>query len=93
MPREFYKDNREFIMALEANNDLLTIQQKVKLFAHDVHGVLTQSTFICDIERRRKYGFWHMMGLATSLLRRMESRLLFSIRPPSMRKGSFAPVS
>ncbi|MBS3906807.1 MAG: HAD hydrolase family protein [Syntrophaceae bacterium] len=36
--------------------------KKVKLFAHDVHGVLTQNTFICDIEGRRKYGFWHMDG-------------------------------
>jgi 3-deoxy-D-manno-octulosonate 8-phosphate phosphatase (KDO 8-P phosphatase) len=36
--------------------------KKVKLFAHDVHGVLTQNTFLCDIEGRRKYGFWHMDG-------------------------------
>lgn len=36
--------------------------KKVKLFGHDVHGVLTQNTFLCDIEGRRKYGFWHMDG-------------------------------
>ncbi len=36
--------------------------KKVKLFAHDVHGVLTPNTFLCDIEGRRKYTFWHMDG-------------------------------
>lgn len=36
--------------------------KKVKLFAHDVHGVLTPNTFLCDIEGRRKYAFWHMDG-------------------------------
>jgi 3-deoxy-D-manno-octulosonate 8-phosphate phosphatase (KDO 8-P phosphatase) len=36
--------------------------KKVKLFAHDVHGVLTTNTILCDIEGRRKYGFWHMDG-------------------------------
>ncbi len=36
--------------------------KKVKLFAHDVHGVLTPNTFLCDIEGKRKYAFWHMDG-------------------------------
>lgn len=36
--------------------------RKVKLFAHDVHGVLTPNTFLCDIEGKRKYAFWHMDG-------------------------------
>ena len=36
--------------------------KKVKLFAHDVHGVLTPDTFLCDIEGKRKYSFWHMDG-------------------------------
>jgi len=36
--------------------------KKVKLFAHDVHGVLTQNNFYCDVEGRRRYGFWHMDG-------------------------------
>jgi 3-deoxy-D-manno-octulosonate 8-phosphate phosphatase (KDO 8-P phosphatase) len=35
---------------------------KVKLFAHDIHGVLTSNTFFCDVEGRRRYGFWHMDG-------------------------------
>lgn len=36
--------------------------RKVKLFAHDVHGILTPDTFLCDVEGRRKYIFWHMDG-------------------------------
>ncbi|MFZ7111868.1 MAG: KdsC family phosphatase [Desulfatiglandales bacterium] len=36
--------------------------KKLKLFAHDVHGILTQNNFYCDIEGRRRYGFWHMDG-------------------------------
>jgi 3-deoxy-D-manno-octulosonate 8-phosphate phosphatase (KDO 8-P phosphatase) len=36
--------------------------KKVKLFAHDVHGVLTPDTFLCDVEGKRKYSFWHMDG-------------------------------
>ncbi|MCX8118665.1 MAG: HAD hydrolase family protein [Desulfobacterota bacterium] len=36
--------------------------KRIKLFAHDVHGVLTPNTFFCDIEGRRKYAFWHMDG-------------------------------
>jgi 3-deoxy-D-manno-octulosonate 8-phosphate phosphatase (KDO 8-P phosphatase) len=35
---------------------------QVKLFAHDVHGVLTPNTFFCDVEGRRRYSFWHMDG-------------------------------
>ena len=35
---------------------------RVKLFAHDVHGVLTPNTFFCDVEGRRRYAFWHMDG-------------------------------
>jgi len=36
--------------------------RKVKLFGHDVHGVLTSNVFYCDIEGGRRYGFWHMDG-------------------------------
>jgi 3-deoxy-D-manno-octulosonate 8-phosphate phosphatase (KDO 8-P phosphatase) len=36
--------------------------KKVKLFAHDIHGVLTPNTFMVDIEGRRRYTFWHMDG-------------------------------
>ncbi|MGD0232500.1 MAG: HAD hydrolase family protein [Syntrophorhabdales bacterium] len=36
--------------------------KKLKLFVHDIHGVLTSNTLFCDIEGRRQYGFWHMDG-------------------------------
>jgi len=35
---------------------------KVKLFAHDIHGVLTPNNIFCDVEGRRRYAFWHMDG-------------------------------
>jgi 3-deoxy-D-manno-octulosonate 8-phosphate phosphatase (KDO 8-P phosphatase) len=50
-------------MAFEKDkNNAKERAKKVKLFAHDVHGVLTPNTFLCDIEGRRKYTFWHMDG-------------------------------
>jgi 3-deoxy-D-manno-octulosonate 8-phosphate phosphatase (KDO 8-P phosphatase) len=50
-------------MAFEKDlNDAKEKAKKVKLFAHDVHGVLTPDTFLCDIEGKRKYSFWHMDG-------------------------------
>jgi len=36
--------------------------RNVKLFAHDIHGVLTPNTFMVDIEGKRRYTFWHMDG-------------------------------
>jgi 3-deoxy-D-manno-octulosonate 8-phosphate phosphatase (KDO 8-P phosphatase) len=36
--------------------------KKLKLFAHDIHGVLTPNTFMVDIEGKRRYTFWHMDG-------------------------------
>ena len=36
--------------------------KKVKLFAHDIHGVLTTNTVFCDVEGNRRYAFWHMDG-------------------------------
>lgn len=36
--------------------------KNVKLVAHDVHGVLTNNTFFCDQEGRRKYSFLHQDG-------------------------------
>jgi 3-deoxy-D-manno-octulosonate 8-phosphate phosphatase (KDO 8-P phosphatase) len=36
--------------------------KKVRLFAHDIHGVLTPNTFMVDIEGKRRYTFWHMDG-------------------------------
>ena len=35
---------------------------RVKLFAHDIHGVLTPNTFYCDVDGNRRFGFWHMDG-------------------------------
>jgi len=50
-------------MAFEKNlEEAKERAKKVKLFAHDVHGVLTPDTFLCDVEGRRKYSFWHMDG-------------------------------
>lgn len=50
-------------MALEKNIEKAKEKaKKVKLFAHDVHGVLTPDTFFCDIEGKRRYAFWHMDG-------------------------------
>jgi 3-deoxy-D-manno-octulosonate 8-phosphate phosphatase (KDO 8-P phosphatase) len=50
-------------MAAEKNLEIAKGKaKKVKLFVHDVHGVLTPNTFLCDIEGKRKYSFWHMDG-------------------------------
>jgi 3-deoxy-D-manno-octulosonate 8-phosphate phosphatase (KDO 8-P phosphatase) len=50
-------------MAFEKNlEEAKERAKKVKLFAHDVHGVITPDTFLCDVEGRRKYSFWHMDG-------------------------------
>ncbi|TDA69634.1 MAG: hypothetical protein D9V47_05125 [Clostridia bacterium] len=50
---------------------------KVKLFAHDVHGVLTSSAFFCDIEGRRQYSFWHMDGFGDLSLSANGIRIAF----------------
>jgi 3-deoxy-D-manno-octulosonate 8-phosphate phosphatase (KDO 8-P phosphatase) len=45
--------------------DIASAQERaknLKLFVHDIHGVLTSNTLFCDIEGRRQYGFWHMDG-------------------------------
>lgn len=50
---------------MESEKNLQKAQEKarkVKLFAHDVHGVLTPNTFFCDSEGKRRYAFWHMDG-------------------------------
>jgi len=36
--------------------------KKIKVFAHDIHGVLTTNTVFCDVEGNRRYAFWHMDG-------------------------------
>ena len=50
-------------MALEKDlNDARERAKKIKLFAHDVHGVLTTNSVFCDVEGNRRYAFWHMDG-------------------------------
>jgi 3-deoxy-D-manno-octulosonate 8-phosphate phosphatase (KDO 8-P phosphatase) len=50
-------------MAFEKNvNDAMERAKKVKLFAHDIHGVLTPNQVFCDVEGNRRYSFWHMDG-------------------------------
>ncbi len=50
---------------MAGEKDLEAAKQKakhVRLFAHDIHGVLTPNTFMVDIEGKRRYTFWHMDG-------------------------------
>ena len=57
------KSNGGRTMALEKDLEKAKEKaKKVKLFAHDIHGVLTPNTFLCDIEGRLKYTFWHIDG-------------------------------
>ncbi len=50
-------------MAFEKNlNDAMERAKKIKLFAHDIHGVLTPNQVFCDVEGNRRYAFWHMDG-------------------------------
>lgn len=36
--------------------------KKVRIFVHDIHGVLTPDFVYCDQEGQRRYEFWHMDG-------------------------------
>ena len=36
--------------------------KKVKLFVHDIHGVLTPNIVYCDQKGERRHEFWHMDG-------------------------------
>lgn len=50
-------------MAIETGIDEVKERaKKIKLFIHDVHGVLTTNTVFCDVEGNRRYAFWHMDG-------------------------------
>jgi 3-deoxy-D-manno-octulosonate 8-phosphate phosphatase (KDO 8-P phosphatase) len=51
--------------------------QKVKLFGHDIHGVLTNNTLTCDIEGNRRYGFWHMDGFGDLSLTANDIKIAF----------------
>ena len=50
---------------------------QVKLFAHDIHGVLTPNTFYCDVEGGRRYGFWHMDGFGDLSLKANGIQVIF----------------
>jgi 3-deoxy-D-manno-octulosonate 8-phosphate phosphatase (KDO 8-P phosphatase) len=65
---------------MEFEKDIKNAQErarKVKLFGHDVHGVLTSNTLFCDIEGNRRYGFWHMDGFADLSLTANDIRIAF----------------
>jgi len=50
-------------MAFEKDvNEARARARKMKLFVHDIHGILTSNTLLCDVEGNRRYGFWHMDG-------------------------------
>ena len=51
--------------------------RKVKLFGHDIHGVLTSNNLFCDIEGNRRYGFWHMDGFGDLSLTANEMKIAF----------------
>ncbi len=51
--------------------------KNVKLFAHDIHGVLTPNTFMVDIEGKRKYSFWHMDGFGDLSLHANGIKIVF----------------
>jgi 3-deoxy-D-manno-octulosonate 8-phosphate phosphatase (KDO 8-P phosphatase) len=45
--------------------------KRVKLVAQDVHGVLTNNTFFCDVEGRRQYSFLHQDGFGHLSFKRL----------------------
>ena len=50
---------------------------QVKLFAHDVHGVLTPNTLYCDVVGRRRFAFWHMDGFGDLSLKMNGIQVVF----------------
>ncbi len=51
--------------------------RQVKLFAHDIHGVLTPNTFYCDVNGQRRFGFWHMDGFGDLSLKANGIKVFF----------------
>lgn len=50
-------------MPFDKNSDAVKERaKKVKLFAHDVHGILTPNNAFVDGQGNRRYAFWHMDG-------------------------------
>jgi 3-deoxy-D-manno-octulosonate 8-phosphate phosphatase (KDO 8-P phosphatase) len=65
-------------MAFEKDlNNAQERARKVKLFGHDIHGVLTQNNLFCDIEGNRRYGFWHMDGFGDLSLTANDIKVAF----------------
>ncbi len=65
-------------MAFEKDiNNAQERARKVKLFGHDIHGVLTNNSLTCDIEGNRRYGFWHMDGFGDLSLTANEMKIAF----------------
>lgn len=65
-------------MAFEKNLDEARGRaKKVKLFGHDIHGVLTTNTLFCDTAGNKSYGFWHMDGFADLSLTANDIRIAF----------------
>jgi len=65
-------------MTLEKNlDDARERAKKVKLFGHDIHGVLTTNTIFCDTEGNKRYGFWHMDGFADLSLTANDIKIAF----------------
>lgn len=51
--------------------------KKIKLVAQDVHGVLTNNTFFCDVDGRRKYSFLHQDGFGHLSFKRLGIQVAF----------------
>ena len=51
--------------------------KNVKLFVHDIHGVLTTNTVFCDVGGNRQYAFWHMDGFGDLSLMANEIKPVF----------------
>jgi 3-deoxy-D-manno-octulosonate 8-phosphate phosphatase (KDO 8-P phosphatase) len=65
-------------MAFEKDiNDARGRARRVKLFTHDIHGVLTANTLFCDVEGNRRYGFWHMDGFGDLSLTANEIKIAY----------------
>ncbi len=51
--------------------------KRVKLVAQDVHGVLTNNTFFCDVEGGRQYSFLHQDGFGHLSFKRLGIEVAF----------------
>lgn len=58
-------------------NKAIEKAKRVKLVAQDVHGVLTNNTFFCDVEGRRQYSFLHQDGFGHLSFKRLGIEVAF----------------